>query len=190
MPVKGISPTLQSLLSSLHEQSLTQETAIPASQMQEVRSKFGTDMEMGKQALDALMLDKFIALDEDKSQLMYNLLLANQAKTVVEIGTSFGVSTIYLALAVNANAGSDGLVIATEKEASKAKIATDIWKQAGPEIQGRITLLEGDLEKTLAGQEYLSAIGNRSIDAVLLDSKLILSNILICFASLNIFSSC
>lgn len=171
MPLKGIPTSVQALLDSLHEQSLTQEAAIDVSQMRSIRSKFATDLEAAKKDMDAVMLDKFIALEEDKSHFMYNLLLANNAKTIVEVGTSFGVSTIYLALAVHSNAGSDGLVIATEKEPSKAKVARDIWNQAGPDVESRIKLLEGDLEQTLAGQDYLSAVADRSVDAVLLDSE-------------------
>lgn len=45
------------------------------------------------------MLDKFIALDEDKCHFLYQLINAMGATNVVEAGTSFGVSTIYLALA-------------------------------------------------------------------------------------------
>lgn len=172
MPLKGIPASVQSLLDSLHQQSLTQEAAIDVSQMISIRSRFATDLESAKQEMDAVMLDKFIALEEDKSHFMYNVLLANNAKTIVEVGTSFGVSTIYLALAVHHNAGSDGLVVATEKESSKAKVARDIWKQAGSSVESRIKLLEGDLEQTLAGTEYLSAVANRSVDAVLLDSEL------------------
>ncbi len=68
-------------------------------------------------------LDKFVALDPDKCELVYLLLRSTGARYVVEAGTSFGLSTIYLALAVGQNAsaaGAEGKVIATENEAAKA----------------------------------------------------------------------
>lgn len=115
---------------------------------------------------DRLMLDKFIALDEDKCHFVYQLIAATGATNIVEAGTSFGVSTIYLALAVAKNkvaTGKSGRVIATEKEASKADIARDYWRQCGPAVQGEIDLRVGDLLETL--QTDLP-----EIDLLLLDS--------------------
>ena len=120
------------------------------------------------------MRDKFIALDQDKCELIYHILRSTNAKTVVEAGTSFGVSTIYLALAVAQNAAREnhasagvppvkGRVIATEKEVSKADSAVKNWARAGKEIEGVIDLRVGDLLETLA-----SDIG--TVDFLLLDS--------------------
>ncbi|KAJ7353679.1 S-adenosyl-L-methionine-dependent methyltransferase [Mycena albidolilacea] len=99
----------------------------------------------------AASLDKFVALDTDKCALVYLLLRASGARYVVEAGTSFGLSTIYLALAVgqNAAAGGAGKVIATEKEAAKAAKARENWARAGPEVEQWIELREGDLRETL-----------------------------------------
>lgn len=113
-------------------------------------------------------LDKFVALDPDKCALVYLLLRATQAKYVVEAGTSFGVSTIYLALAVGQNAtasNSSGTVIATENEPTKAAQARKHWKAAGDDIERWIDLREGDLRETLASNMP------GQIDFVLLDSK-------------------
>ncbi|KAK9422252.1 putative O-methyltransferase [Seiridium unicorne] len=49
-------------------------------------------------------LDRFVALEPDKCALVYLLLRPTGARFVVEAETSFGVSTIYLALAVGRNA--------------------------------------------------------------------------------------
>ncbi len=54
------------------------------------------------------MKDKFIALDTDKAHFMYNLARATGALNVIEAGTSYGVSNIYLALAVGQNAKAVG----------------------------------------------------------------------------------
>jgi predicted O-methyltransferase YrrM len=90
------------------------------------------------------------------------------ATNVVEAGTSFGVSTIYLALAVGqvkTSTSKSGVVIATEKEIDKARIAQGYWEQCGPLVANEIELREGDLLETL--KRDLPA----SIDLLLLDSK-------------------
>ncbi|KAM0344016.1 hypothetical protein ACHAPU_007919 [Fusarium lateritium] len=95
-------------------------------------------------------LDKFVALDPDKCAFVYLLLRSMKARFVVEAGTSFGLSTIYLALAVSQNAGSQpGKVIATENESTKAERACKYWSQAGDDIEQFIELREGDLRETL-----------------------------------------
>ncbi|EWG41953.1 hypothetical protein FVEG_03931 [Fusarium verticillioides 7600] len=117
--------------------------------------------DLHKQALDeppyvstdgpaSTALDKFVALDPDKCAYVYLLLRSMKARFVVEAGTSFGVSTIYLALAVSQNAGlQPGKVIATENEPTKAVKARKYWSQAGDDIEKFIELREGDLRETL-----------------------------------------
>jgi predicted O-methyltransferase YrrM len=95
--------------------------------------------------------DKLYALDRDKAEFCYQLCRAIDARRIVEIGTSYGVSTLYLAAAVRDNlraAGSgDGVVIGTEYEPKKARAAHANFNEAG---LGRfIDLREGDLRKTL-----------------------------------------
>ena len=70
--------------------------------------------------------DKLVALDPEKCDLCYLLCRSLRATRGVEFGTSFGVSTIYLAAAVRDNMrdfGGEGVVIGTEIEPSKAAIA-------------------------------------------------------------------
>ena len=117
------------------------------------------------------MRDKFIALDQDKCHFMYQMCRAIAAKHVVEVGTSFGVSTMYLALAVGSHASlqaEPGLVIATEKEPTKAPKAREFWHEAGPLVESHIELREGDLRKTLAS-------GLPTIDFLLIDSEFLLA---------------
>lgn len=105
-------------------------------------------------------------MDEDKCHFVYQLIAATGATNIVEAGTSFGVGTIYLALAVAKNkaaTGKSGRVIATEKETSKADVARDYWRQCGPAVAGEIDLRVGDLLETL--QTDLP-----EIDLLLLDS--------------------
>ncbi|KAL7904752.1 S-adenosyl-L-methionine-dependent methyltransferase [Trichoderma velutinum] len=132
---------VHALLNRLHQESLTQEAALPSTYLST------------PDGFDDLMRDKFIALDQDKCQFVYQLARAIGARNIAEIGTSFGVSTIYLALAVGSNAerlGGEGKVIATEKEHTKAEKARQHWKEAGDDLVTRhIDLREGDLLETL-----------------------------------------
>ncbi|KAK5059739.1 hypothetical protein LTR84_009622 [Exophiala bonariae] len=178
-------PAIHSLLQRLHTQSTIQESGIDPAAIAALRAQSKADAAAGSAALDALMLDKFIALDEDKCHFMYNLLVAMGATTVVEAGTSFGVSTIYLALAVGRNVAAavtarakdgprdggevevKGVVVGTEKEDSKAAIARAYWHEAGDEVERWIDLKVGDLNDTLAGDLGLQE--GRKVDFLLLD---------------------
>lgn len=157
-------PHLLAFLQDLHSRSLNQESKIEWSSLPgQTTNEF-----------DNIMRDKFIALDQDKCELIYHILRSINATTIVEAGTSFGVSTIYLALAAAQNAArgaetstsTTGRVIATEKEPSKAAEAQKNWQQAGEEIQGVIDLRIGDLRETL-GKEL------GTVDFLLLDSMFI-----------------
>lgn len=162
-----IPPAIDALLERLHKASRSQEDAIPQSARDEIKAAAAKDPNSSYALLDKLMEDKFIALDRDKALLVHQLILARGARNVVEVGTSFGVSTIYLSLAVAANSkrhGGTGKVIATEKEAAKATLAKKHWAEAGPEVEQQIDFRVGDLTETLKGDVS-------EVDFVLLDSK-------------------
>ena len=155
-PLQGVPVHIRSILSRLHGLSSEQEEALKGK---------GADDFPGL-TFDDVMRDKFIALEEDKSQYVYQLCRAINAKTIVEAGTSFGVSTIYLALAATANAAATGgqaRIIATENEPTKAMKAREHWRECGDEISDVIELREGDLRETL--KENLE-----NVDFLLLDS--------------------
>ncbi|KAJ5582980.1 hypothetical protein N7535_001600 [Penicillium sp. DV-2018c] len=141
-----VSPTLQTLLNDLHNKSLTQESTI----------NWLTLPKQCTPEYDTIMADKFIALTQPKCEFVYQLLRSTNAQTVVEAGTGFGVSTIYLALAVAENAErmaatSKPRVIATENEVTKAERARGYWASAGGPIEEVIELRVGDLRETLRG---------------------------------------
>lgn len=95
--------------------------------------------------------DKLVALDREKAEFCYQVCRALRAKRVVEAGTSFGVSTLFLAAAVRDNLradGGEGIVIGTEYEPEKAKAARANFAEAG--LSDLIDLREGDLRETLA----------------------------------------
>lgn len=172
------SPKVLDLLERLHAASSAQESSLSIFTFylrHYIKSFFTKQGWTAKD--DNFMLDKFIALEADKSEFLYLLTQMNGALNIVEAGTSFGVSTIYLALSVGQNVAAaksssstsdwkTGKVIATEKEPSKAAKAREHWKEAGEEVEPWITLLEGDLLETLPGE--LEATG--PIDLLLLDS--------------------
>ncbi|KAG0001287.1 hypothetical protein BGZ80_008593 [Entomortierella chlamydospora] len=140
-PLPEIPAHIHTILQRLHSASLVQEASI-------------TRDDYDSHSRDDLMRDKFIALDEDKSQYIYQLCRAINATQVIEAGTSFGVSTIYWALAVTANikaggGNGKGRVIATENEPTKAEKARQHWQECGEEVSGVIELREGDLLETL-----------------------------------------
>jgi predicted O-methyltransferase YrrM len=94
--------------------------------------------------------DKLVALDRDKAELCYQLCRANNARRIVEVGTSHGVSTLYLAAAMRDNvrtAGGNGVVIGTEYEPRKACAAKAHFEEGG--LSSFIDLREGDLRDTL-----------------------------------------
>lgn len=170
-PVKAASHILE-LFSQLHRISLEQEAGI-SKNGKVFSSDILGDLE-DKQSnnysgedFDRLMLDQFIALDQDKCQFTYQLFNALGATNVVEAGSNFGVSTIYIAFAVaktKAATGKSGIVIATEKEKENAAIARKYWAQRGPEVEQEIELREGNLLETLK-------VGLPQVDLLLLDSR-------------------
>ena len=80
------------------------------------------------------------------------------AKRVVEIGTSSGYSTIWLALAVRATGGK---VFTHEIDPEKIKIASANFQKAG--VDDLVTIIEGDAHETVKQHE-------EPIDVVFLDA--------------------
>ena len=135
---------LQALVDRLHVQSAAQEA--------ETHAWFGERARRGELSWDGLdetshryMADKLVALEPAKAEFCHLMCRALGARRVVEVGTSFGVSTLYLAAAVRANGG--GAVIGTEHEPAKAAAARAHFAEAG--LAGLIDLREGDLRETL-----------------------------------------
>ena len=137
-------PTLEALIDRLQGESVVQEAATQAYFSE--RAKRG---ELSWEGFDAdanrFMADKLVALEPAKAELCHLLCRSLRATRIVEIGTSFGVSTLYLAAAVRANGG--GVVIATEYEPAKAAAARANFAAAG--LSELIDLREGDLRETL-----------------------------------------
>jgi predicted O-methyltransferase YrrM len=94
---------------------------------------------------DALQ-DCYIPISAEGGKLLYALVRSARPQTVVEFGTSFGISTIYLAAAVTDN--GTGHVVSTELSARKVKAARSNLAEAG--VGAAVTILEGNALETLA----------------------------------------
>jgi predicted O-methyltransferase YrrM len=138
-------PKLESFLDALHAQSEGQNDAINAYFRKRIEERSlswdGFDADTTR-----FFADKMVALEKVKAEYCYALCRAMRAKRIVECGTSYGVSTLYLAAAVRDGGG--GQVIATEWEAAKAEIAQRNFETAG--LAQYIDLRQGDLAQTLA----------------------------------------
>lgn len=90
-------PQLQSRLDDLHHKSRQQEELIAA-----YFNDRGDSINWAKLDDHArqFLADKLVALDPDKAMFCHRLCMAMRAKRVIEVGTSHGVSTLYLAQAM------------------------------------------------------------------------------------------
>jgi predicted O-methyltransferase YrrM len=98
-----------------------------------------------RERADALQ-DIYMPVSPDAGRLLYALVRACRPATVVEFGTSFGISTIHLAAAVTDN--GTGRVVTTELSDRKTTAARANLEQAG--LAGVVTILQGDALETLA----------------------------------------
>lgn len=89
----------------------------------------------------------YMPVSRDGGKLLYSLVRAMRPPTVVEFGTSFGISTIFLAAAVADN--GSGTVISTELSEAKMTAARANLREVG--LDRHVTLLEGDALQTLTG---------------------------------------
>jgi predicted O-methyltransferase YrrM len=135
---------LRQVLDLLHARSEAQIPALTAYFQKHGRAGIGGT---SRQVTDdrPFWQDKLVALDPIKAEFCYMTCRALGATCAVEAGTSFGVSTLYLAAAIRDNGG--GTVIATEYEPQKAKAARAHWEDAG--LSALIELREGDLRESL-----------------------------------------
>jgi predicted O-methyltransferase YrrM len=106
-----------------------------------------------------LMRDIYMPVTPDVGRLIYLLARNRRAKTIVEFGTSFGISGIHLAAALR-DCG-DGRLITTEFNATKAARAKGNFQAAG--LDDLIEIRVGDAFETLKAD-----LGGK-IDVLLLD---------------------
>jgi predicted O-methyltransferase YrrM len=103
--------------------------------------------------------DLWLPVSRETGVLLYMLARSSRARTIVEFGTSFGISTLHLAAALRDNGG--GRLITSEFEPSKVARAREHLIAGG--LIELVDIREGDALKTLS-------VGlPETIDLVLLD---------------------
>lgn len=107
----------------------------------------------------ARMKDQPLPVSRETGKLLYLLARSVRARTIVEFGTSFGISTLHLAAALRDNGG--GRLIGSEFEPSKILRARK--NLAAGNLSDLVEIREGDALETLARDLP------DSIDLVLLD---------------------
>jgi predicted O-methyltransferase YrrM len=155
MPSVLNDPKLEALLAQLHQTSKDQDAGIARYYREERTGPWTGGMEPRDHAF---MADKLVALDPDKAEFCYLLCRAIGARRIFEAGTSFGVSTLYLAAAVRDNGG--GTVFGAEYEPDKVRQARANFEAAG--LASFVDLREGDV---VAAAEHFAG----PIDFVLFD---------------------
>lgn len=93
----------------------------------------------------SLLQEAFIPVSPDAGRFLHAIATSCGPGTLVEFGTSFGISTIYLAAAVRDR--GEGAVISTELHAAKAARARQYIEEAG--LLDVVDLRVGDALETL-----------------------------------------
>jgi predicted O-methyltransferase YrrM len=102
--------------------------------------------------------DLYVPVSAKQGRLLYLVARSLRAKRIVEFGTSFGISTTYLAAAVCDNGG--GVVVGSELEPGKVAAARRNIGEAG--LSNFVEIREGDAQRTLKDP-------GGAVDMVLLD---------------------
>src|SRR2546425_10329288 len=115
---------IDNLLERLYAQNVAQDDVLTA-YFTGRAAEGSLDWNQFDERTNEFLKDKLIALDRSKAEFCYHVCRALQARRVVEAGTSFGVSTLFLAAAVRDNlrqgqahldGGGHPVVIGTEHE--------------------------------------------------------------------------
>jgi predicted O-methyltransferase YrrM len=163
------SPEIIGLLNRLFDESEASESALEAVKQSDASSLITS--KTGYRQFYGLLKDVPLPVSRETGYLLYMLARSSRAQSVLEFGTSFGVSTIYLAAALRDNGG--GRIITTEFEPSKAARARENLTEAG--LIDLVEIREGDALETLARDLP------ETFDLVLLDgAKSLYADILRC----------
>ncbi len=92
-----------------------------------------------------LMKNLWLPISRETGVLLYMLARSARARSVVEFGTSFGISTLHLAAALRDNGG--GRIITSEFEPSKVARAREHLTEGG--VLDLVEIREGDAIETL-----------------------------------------
>src|ERR1700689_4796807 len=138
MPSTLDSPRVRAVLDRLFAAAARDDDA---PQLSPGRSLATATAQQRADALDTV----YMPISARGGDLLYALVRASRPDTVIEFGTSFGISTLYLAAAVTDN--GTGRVLGTELSATKIAAARANLAEAG--LAGPVTILAGDAMETL-----------------------------------------
>jgi predicted O-methyltransferase YrrM len=144
MPSTLTEPRVDTVLSRLFAQA-DRDSEVASSLPQGRATRMARQHLTARERADTLQ-DIYMPVSRDAGRLLYALVRACRPETVVEFGTSFGISTIHLAAAVTDN--GTGRVVTTELSDRKAAAARENLEQAG--LARVVTILRGDALETLA----------------------------------------
>ena len=140
-----LDPVSQAVVDDLHAQARAQMRALVWHYIPQLpRLLMGRPL--GAWSDPRFYRDKLLPLEPAQGELLYLLARARRVRCAVEFGTSFGVSSIYLAAAIR-DSGSGGTLIGTEIEPSKVAAARRNLAQAG--LAAHAQVREGDARQTL-----------------------------------------
>jgi predicted O-methyltransferase YrrM len=88
--------------------------------------------------------DIYIPIDPDEGMILYAYCRSNQAKRIIEFGSSFGISSIYLTAAIIDNGG--GQFVGSELDPKKCNFVNDLFSDLGWSDTARI--IPGDALQT------------------------------------------
>lgn len=145
-------PNVAEVLERLHREADAQRP--------ELRQRVAnlSDGESSPEAWPQALRDFYLPVSREQGRFLYQTVRAVRARRVVEFGSSFGVSTIYLAAGLRDN--GDGLVIGSELVEDKAATARSNLEAAG--LGDHAEIRSGDARQSLADP-------GGSIDLILLD---------------------
>jgi len=151
-----VAPLLERLLA---EATLLRPETSPAFAGMSERGEELMRSKSGHVELYAQLKDFPLPVSRDTGLLLYMLARSFEARSIVEFGTSFGISTLFLAAALRDNGG--GRLITTEFEPSKVVRARSNLAAGG--LLDLVEIREGDALQTLGSDLP------ETIDLVLLD---------------------
>lgn len=143
-------PIVVELLDRLHRRA--------DAQTPELRKVVATLGESEPEAWTKRLRDFYLPVSREQGRFLYQTVRALQAERVVEFGTSFGISTMYLAAGLRDNGG--GVVVGSELIEDKAGTARRNLSTAG--LEAFADIRSGDARQTLSDP-------GGSVDLVLLD---------------------
>jgi predicted O-methyltransferase YrrM len=164
-----MSPNVVEVLDRLFTAAEASETALE--QLAQSEASRLITSKSGYRQFYGLMKDIPLPVSRETGSLLYILTRSTRAQSILEFGTSYGVSTIYLAAALRDNGG--GRIITTEFESSKVERARQHLTEAS--LMDFVEIREGDALQTLAHDLP------ETLDLVLLDgAKALYMDILEC----------